>query len=242
MIGLMSITVNTQTSPAQGRSLLVVEDEPLLRELLSRALEDRGFAVATAGTPSDARHAFLDSDPDGIIMDIDLGPGPNGFELADALLELKTGCVVVFLTNLPDPRFAGRRKGDLPTGIAYLNKRSVTDINLLIQTVESTLRGTVNASMRHDLDPDRPFAELTQSQAELLRLVALGKTNAQIAEARGTKERAVEAAVTRVFDALGIHEGPDANYRVVAARRFFRWAGSPLPFSSDDGASEDADR
>ena len=48
----------------------------------------------------------------------------------------------------------------------------------------------------------------------------------------------MEAAVARVFEALGIEEGPDANYRVAAARRFFRWAGSPLPLADELDASE----
>lgn len=225
--------MNEHADEGFRRSVLVVEDEPLLRSLLGGALVARGFRVATAGSPSQAREAFLGLDPDAVVMDIDLGPGPDGFELAESLLERETGLAVVFLTNLPDPRFAGRRSDQLPPGIAFLNKRAVSDVDLLVRTLDATLRGQVDASMRHDRDPRRPFAGLTEGQADVLRLVALGKTNAQIAQIRGTTDSAVERAVARVFDALGLEQGPNANHRVAAARRFFRWAGAPLPLADE---------
>lgn len=221
--------------PGVRRSVLVVEDEPLLRELIASALSARGYVVGTAGTPSEARRAFLELDPDGIVMDVDLGPGPDGFELAEALMELDTGVAVVFLTNLPDARFAGRPADRLPPGVAYLNKQAMMELDLLVRTLDATLRGRVDPSMRHDLDARRPFADLTSHQVETLRLVALGKTNAQIAERTGTKERAVAATIARVFGALGLDSGADGNLRVSAARRFFRWAGSPLPLDAGEG-------
>jgi len=90
------------------------------------------------------------------------------------------------------------------------------------------MRGAVDASMRHDRDPARPFATLTRRQIEVLRLVALGNTNAQIAEILGITTRSVGETVTRAFAALGMDDAPEGNLRVAAARRFVRVAGSPM--------------
>jgi DNA-binding NarL/FixJ family response regulator len=218
-----------------ARSVLVVEDEPLLRELIVSALEGRGFEVVAAGSASDGVRAFRALDPDGVVIDIDLGPGPNGFDLAERFLSAETGVAVVFLTNLPDPRFAGRKPGRLPPGIAYLRKGAVHEIDVLVRTLDATMRGEVGEGMRHDRDPERPLASLTRHQVEALRLVALGRTNAQIAEQRGTTVKAVERVVARAFHAAGVDTDLRGNLRVDAARRFIKASGQPLALPDEQG-------
>lgn len=225
-------------SPAYPRSVLVVEDEPLLRELVVRALEGQGFEVVAAGTPSDAMRVFRAVDPDAVVMDIDLGPGPNGFDLAEAFVDDDTGVAIVFLTNLPDPRFAGRTPGDLPAGVAYLRKGAVHNVDMLVHALDGALRGAVSRTMRHDRDPNRPLASLTRRQVEVLRLVALGHTNQQIAAALGITSKAVERTLARAFTALGLPDDREGNRRMHAARRFIDESGNPVPTGSavDEGA------
>lgn len=218
---------------AWRRSVLVVEDDALLRGLLGSALERRGFDVTMAGTPADALRAFHEWDPDGLLLDVDLGPGPNGFDLAEAMLADAPGAGVVFLTHLPDARFAGRDRGDLPAGVGYLRKSAVHDIDVVVSTLDAAMRGAVDSSMRHDRDANRPFATLTRRQIELLNLVALGHTNAQIAEIRSTAVKAVEETVTRVFAAMGISPDTDGNLRVTAVRRLLGTIVRPIPVSDD---------
>ena len=232
------MTLGERADAAYPRSVLVVEDEPLLRELIGSALEARGFEVVAAGSASDAVRAFRAVDPDGVVMDIDLGPGPNGFDLAERFVEAGTGVAIVFLTNLPDPRFAGREPDTLPAGIAYLRKGSVHEVDILAETLDAAMRGDVVGEMRHDRHGDRPFASLTRHQVEALRLVSLGRTNAQIAELRGTTEKAVERVVARAFAAAGVDTETAGNSRVDAARRFIRLSGQPLPLPDDSGAQK----
>lgn len=215
--------------------MLVVEDESLLRDLICTALTARGFDVASAASPVEAARQFRAIDPDGIVMDINLGPGPDGFDLAQGFLEEETGVAIVFLTNMPDPRFAGRSATDLPSGIAYLRKGAVRDVGVLVRAVDGAIRGEVDPGMRHDRDPRRPLASLTPAQVELLRLIAMGKTNQQIAEIRGTTVKAVERMVTRACTALGVDEAPDTNRRVQAARRFIDLTRQPLRLAEETG-------
>jgi len=202
------------------RSVLVVEDESLLRELIGSALESRGFLVHTAGTAADAKRVFQRNDPDGVIIDVDLGLGPNGFDLADVLRRLTPGVPILFLTNLPDPRCADRDASEMPSGIAYLCKPAVSDIDALVAALDAALRGAVDTQLRHDRDPDRPLGNLTRKQIAVLRLLAEGRSNAQIAQARGTTVKAVEDTIHRICMALGLDEPCPGNIRVRAARRY----------------------
>ena len=220
------------------RTVLVVEDDALLRELLASALRQRGFTAVTAASASEARAVFRATDPDGMLLDVDLGPGPNGFDLADALLADAPGAGVVFLTALPDARFVGRGRDELPPGVAYLRKSSVHDIDGLVATLDAAMKGSVDTSMRHDRDDRRPFAELTRRQIEVLGHVAMGRTNAQIAAIRGTTVKAVEETVTRAFAALGLRSETAGNLRVVAVRRLLEELGPRLtPHDREDGGS-----
>jgi DNA-binding NarL/FixJ family response regulator len=59
---------------------------------------------------------------------------------------------------------------------------------------------------------------VTSTQAEILRMIADGLSNASIAETRGISLRAAEALVQRTFAALGVNGDPNINPRVVAVR------------------------
>lgn len=202
-----------------GRSVLLVEDEALLRELLAHALESRGFLVATAASAADAKRVFAQIDPDAVILDVDLGRGPNGFDVAEAIRRQAPHTAIVFLTNLPDQRFAITEPDTLPKGIAYLRKSALTDIDTLIGALDATLRGQGLDEYRHDRDSDRPLGTLTRKQIQVLRLVAQGKTNAQIAAERGVTVKAIEDTVGRLCAALDIDTSAEGNARVAAARR-----------------------
>jgi CheY-like chemotaxis protein len=65
-------------------SILVVEDEPLIRMALSDFLQDRGFKVFEAASAGEAMRflCYGDTDVSLIFSDIQLGPGCNGIDLA----------------------------------------------------------------------------------------------------------------------------------------------------------------
>lgn len=211
---------------AWQRSVLVVEDDALLRELVASFLESKGFVVETAANASDARRVFERGDHDALVLDVELGPGPNGFDLAHALLAKSPHTAVLFLTNVPDPRFVEVDPQGLPRGIAYLRKSSLGDVHTLLAALEAALRGSGVDRFRDDLDPQRPAARLTRKQVSVLRLAALGHTNAQIAQERGVSVKAVEDTMSRACLALGVNES-GGNLRVAAVRRYLELTGAP---------------
>ena len=202
------------------RSVLVVEDDALLRDLIARSLEAAGMTVETAATAADAKRAFGRMDPDAAVIDIELGPGPNGFDLADVLRRNSPHLALIFLTNLPDPRFAARDRDEVPDQVSYLRKSLLTDVSVLVDTIDATMRGSREHMTRHDRDPDRPLAHLTRKQVDVLRLVAAGQTNAQIARERGVTVKAVEDTIGRIADVLGVEASDEVNLRVAVARQY----------------------
>ena len=208
------------------RTIVVVENESLLRDLIARSLETAGFDVSTAANAADAKRAVKASDPDVCVVDIELGPGPNGFDFAEYLGREAEDVGVVFLTNLPDPRFANRDSKSITQNQAYLRKSQLVDSKELIEAVNAVLKEKDVDKFRHDQNQDRPLAELSRRQISVLKLVAEGFSNNQIAEERGTTVRAVEGMVSRIFQALGVDAQGVGNARVEATRMYLSAAGA----------------
>jgi DNA-binding NarL/FixJ family response regulator len=200
----------------------------MTRGMLAEHLEQAGFIVFTAETAASARQLCEVEDPDGVVLDIDLGFGPTGFDLADSLRIDRPDLGILFLTNLPDPRFAGRESHSMPAGIGYLRKENLVQRGLLVEALDAVLRGRVGSEHRNDKDLDRPLRMLSGSQVSVLRMVALGLTNQQISDSRGTSPRAVQGIISRALAAIGLPEDGEGAGRVVAARQYILAAGFPL--------------
>jgi DNA-binding NarL/FixJ family response regulator len=202
------------------RTVLVVENDDFMRSLIADSLESAGFDVATASNGLDAKRLMSSVDPDAIILDIDLGNGPTGLDVAAQITITNPEVGIVFLTDLPDPRFA-REKHEVKKNQAYLNKKLLADSVTLVEAIEAVLMETGIDDFRHDKFDGRPLANLSRTQLEILKLLSEGKTNQQIADARGRSLSATESAVTRTLEELGIPKDAELNVRVVAACKYF---------------------
>jgi len=207
--------------------VLVVEDDRLTLGLLAEILTQSGFVVGAADSATRARAMWNRMDPDAVVLDVDLGVGVNGFDLADAFLAQDPSLAVLFLSNLPDARFAGRNPASLPAGVGYVRKEEISDPKVLVAALDAVLRGSKIDTPRQDLDPGRPMAGLSRTQIDVLRMVALGMSNQQIANERGTSTRAVHNVLSRCMVLIGVNMTDEGHARVAAAREFIRAAGLP---------------
>jgi two-component system OmpR family response regulator len=85
------------SEPSKRSRLLVVEDEPSIRELLAASLRFAGFDVDTASTGTDALRNVERERPDLILLDVML-PDRDGFEVVRRLRSGGLGVPVLFLT------------------------------------------------------------------------------------------------------------------------------------------------
>ncbi len=208
------------------RRILVVEDEALMGALLLQVLDAAGFDARIAPDVIDARRAVVEFDPDAALLDISLGEGPSGLDLAHVLRRQYPHIALIFLTKHPDLRTAGVGVDQVPEGCGFLRKDMISDSRYLIDAIDAVLVDEPR-DYRHDLSPDRPLSQLTAGQMEVLRLAAQGLTNGAIARARGVSERAVERSLQLIFGHLGIEAKGDLNPRVEAVRHYVQAAGLP---------------
>ena len=209
------------------KRLLIVEDEPLVRALLSSLLEAEGFEVRSAASAAAARSTTADFTPDVAILDIELGNGPSGVDLARILRVKFPSVGIVFLTHIPEPRVVGIETRDIPKDAAYLRKDQMAEIGVLNGAIEAAARKRIGKNFRDDKSIEHKLTNVSRSQLDVLRMVALGLTNQEIAANRGTTIRAVEHLVKRAFTAAGVPPEAPGNTRVVAARQFISVAGMP---------------
>jgi len=208
--------------------VLVVEDEPLVRALLTSLLEADGFQIKSASNAAEARSATKDFDPRVAILDIELGDGPSGIDLAHILRLQFPQIGLVFLTHIPEPRVVGVENRNVPKNAAYLRKDRMADTGVLKAAIEAASRDRVGKQFRDDKTIQHELTHVSRSQLDVLRMVAMGLSNHEIAAQRGTTVRAVEHLVKRAFSAAGVDTETPGNARVVAARQFITVAGMPF--------------
>ena len=218
----------TDLGDYESRKVLVVEDDPLLRSLIADGLKGNGFFVSVAASAAEAKRVISEVDPDVALLDIELGNGPTGIDLAEYLSSQAPHIAIVFLTHLPDPRFAGEDSNSIPKKAAYIRKETITQPGVLTEIIERVLRDDISHELRHHLDPARPLADLSKSQISVLRSIALGMSNTEIAEQRESTVRAVEHLIRRTLLAAGIEGDPTVSTRTAAARAYIEAAGLPL--------------
>jgi DNA-binding response OmpR family regulator len=79
-----------------NQKLLLVEDNHFMRTLITEVLESEGFELAIAETASQAIKLADSFDPDAAILDVELGAGPNGFDVARILRDSSPEIGIVF--------------------------------------------------------------------------------------------------------------------------------------------------
>lgn len=102
---------------ASKPTILVVEDEPLIRFDLVDALEDEGYIVVEAGTVLEAVARMAKYRVDAVVTDVDMPGGLSGLDFVDMLsgLSKPIGMVVTSGRELP-------QGAQLPGGAVFLSK------------------------------------------------------------------------------------------------------------------------
>jgi two-component system, OmpR family, response regulator len=120
-----------------GSSVLVVDDDQFIRDLVSSALRIAGFATATASGGMEALGLVERDRPDLIVLDVGL-PGIDGFEVCRRLRHVGDQTPVIFLTarDAAEDRVSGFTRG----GDDYVTKPF--SLEELVARVRAVLRRT----------------------------------------------------------------------------------------------------
>lgn len=201
--------------------VLVVEDDDFTRTLVSSLVTSLGYEVcADAASVAEAMSLAHEHRPDLAVLDLDLGEGPTGVHLAHGLRKLNPNIAIVMLSSYGDPSWMGQRRRP-PVGSRYVVKGNVSDTSVLAKALADALSSPLELQ---EAEKSRP--PLSEGQWEILRLVAAGYTNAEIARRRSLTEEAVKKSVTRLVRQLDIEPGEEGNARVLLARAYTQMTGT----------------
>ncbi len=126
--------------------LLVVDDEPMLRDMISDALRFAGYEVSVAADGVEAIRTVRADQPDLVVLDVNM-PGDDGFVVARQIRSLRPDLAVLFLTARDDTD--DLRAGFEAGGDDYLTKPfRLEELQL---RVDAILRRTVGLRLRSNL-------------------------------------------------------------------------------------------
>ena len=219
--------------PTDRNSLrvLIVDDHTLFRSGLGELLERRGIEVCAAvGDGEEGCRLAAELEPDVVLLDLRM-PELDGLCVLERLAALGLDCAVVMLTTSSDER-------DLVTSLrsgarGYLLKDMEPDqlVDALAAVVEgetvvapemtSVLAKVVKGG---ELESDRPdrFSALTPREFEILRHLAEGQSNKEIARDLGITDGTVKLHVRSILRKLEVRSRVEAAVIAVEERIFQR--------------------
>lgn len=207
---------------------IVVDDDDFTRSMVVSSLQMQDYdVISEASTASSAIKTAIKLKPDVAILDLDLGSGPNGVDLALALRREIPRIGIVMLTTFEDPRFLSPNIPMLPEGSLYLVKREVSKIEKLGSAIEQAIANSKSLN-KNDKSVKTPRTGLTDNQVEIMRLVAMGFSNAQIAKKRGINEKSVEQTISRITKELNLNSSSDRNSRVQLTIYYQQFVGGKI--------------
>jgi DNA-binding NarL/FixJ family response regulator len=207
--------------------ILLVDDEPGLREAVQAYLEDSGFAVQVASNARDAWQLLEQTTPDLVISDI-MMPQVSGYEFLKQMREdvRFLNLPVVFLTakGMTKDRIEGYNSGcdaylskpfdpDELVAIAenLIARRAIQSVTANSNTTEITdlagqlaeIKALLKQKPAINVTPPPIKIEFTPREQSVLELVVEGLMNKEIAKRLGTTIRNVEKYVSRLFGKTG---------------------------------------
>ena len=157
-----------------------------------------------------------DFDPHVVLTDLDLGHGPDGADLLTKVFKERPWTGMVIMTAHASPELAINDASRIPDPTVYIVKSEIKSIANLLLAIEESIEKTGKFQTNFVASGEK--ITVTASQAEILRMIADGLSNASIAKERDITLRAAEALIQRTFQALGVNGDPSVNPRVVAVR------------------------
>ena len=216
--------------------LVVADDNYLVREGLGALLAEVAEieVVAMATDAASLIRTVGETSPDAVLTDIRMPPTHTneGIVAAKRIRAEHPNVGVVVLSQYVEEDYAFELLVEGVSGLGYLLKERVTDLDELVRALHEVIRGgsvldpkVVEALVARKGASDGPLLGLTEREREVLQEMATGRNNATIASTLFMSERAVEKHIGAVFQKLGLVDEHVTNRRVMAVLAFLEASG-----------------
>jgi len=212
--------------------VVFADDNYLVREGVSALLAEADDLelVGTAADPYSLLKAVVEHQPDAVLTDIRMPPTHTneGIEAAKRIRAEHPTTGVVVLSQHVEEDYAFELLADGVTGLGYLLKERVSDLDELVRALHEVARGgsvldpkvVEGLLSRKASDASSPLLGLTDREREVLQAMSTGRNNATIAKTLFMSDRAVEKHIGSVFQKLGLVDEHEVNRRVMAVLAF----------------------
>lgn len=218
--------------------IAVADDSMLTREGIVHLLSVAGHEVVGQADDADRLLSLVQAlRPDAVVIDIRMPPTytDEGLVAAQRIHAAFPEIGVLVLSQYVESSYAIRLIEDHPEGVGYLLKERVFDVAILIDALrrvadrETVVDPTIVARLFGRRRVADPLDTLSERGAEVLGLVAEGRSNQAIAARLHITERTVESHVTKTFLQLGLTDDPGSHRRVLAVLAYLRHQGTAPP-------------
>ena len=205
--------------------IAIVDDHPLFREGVARSLgEIGGFELVGEGASAeDAERLVRASTPDILLLDISM-PGGGLSALASILSATPEQKIVMLTVSETNADVAQALKaGARGYVLKGVGSKALAEILRDVANGQSYVSPSLSARLLSDLlqptgsKPD-PLAQLTGREAEILKLVAEGLSNKEVAARLSLQEKTVKHHMTRVLAKLNVRNRTEAALLMHEAR------------------------
>jgi DNA-binding NarL/FixJ family response regulator len=205
------------TSGSEAVTVLIVDDHELVRQGVRAFLDAQRdlHVVGEAASGKEALRLARELVPDVVLMDL-LMPGLDGVEATRQLKELSPRSQVVVLTSHHDDAhvFPALRAGALSYVLKSIGPEELAGTVRRAAHGEPTLHPRVALRLMRDVRGEEggqdASAELTPREMEVLKLIAEGLANADIAVRLGVAEKTVKGHVSNVLSKLHLADRTQA--------------------------------
>jgi len=202
--------------PSDRLHILVVEDDALVRADLCASLTELGYLVlGEAGCIDDARQALRDLAPDLVLLDIHLGQGQEGIELAH-LINREAMIPFIYLTAHHDVATLRALRETLPAGFV-LKPYDDNRLRAAIEIARHTYYAVLHPHWRqveHLAQPLDLPEPLTPREQDLLQLLCRGYPNRRMAEELFVSVNTVKTHLKNLYLKLEVSNRAEAILRV----------------------------
>ena len=208
--------------------VVLAEDHYLVREGVRGLLDSQAdIDVVAVCVDLDSLLAAVEAEhPDVVVTDIRMPPG-NSDEGIQAAAQLRTSdpnVGVVVLSQYATPTYALALLESGSEGRSYLLKERIQDVEQLASAIRAVAEGgsvidpkVVEALVGENTRAEEsPLGQLTPRERDVLREMAIGRSNAAIGEALFLTESSVEKVIHSIFSKLGLTWEPSIHKRVKA--------------------------
>jgi NarL family two-component system response regulator LiaR len=198
--------------------VILVDDHHMVRMGLKAYLSTLPDiqVVGEAGTGEEAVRLAAELSPDVILMDL-LMPGMDGVEATRQVKQISPSTQVIVLTSYHEDEhiFPAIRAGALSYVLKDIDPDDLANAIRRANAGEAVINPRVAARVVKELHSRReeavnPFSELTNREMDVLRQIAAGKSNKEIASALVISEKTVKTHITNILSKLHLSDRTQA--------------------------------